>query len=377
MQDTVDITIIGAGVIGLAVADSVTDLRRQVFVLERNETFGCEISSRHSGVIHAGIYYPPSLLKAKLCVRGMEMLYRLCRESSIGYKQLGKLVVANNDEEADELEALLKRGNNNGTPGLQLLSRGEVKKLEPNIEACAALLSPSSGIIDSHALMKHLAAHAFSKEAQMAYMTRVIGIDKTAGGYEVTVTDSQGEYSFPTRLLINCAGLDSHIIAEMAGIDIDAAGYRPYYCKGEYFSVAGDKNKMISCLIFPVPPPGVTGVGIHVVLDLDGRLKLGPSIEYVDKIDYTVNAGNRQYFYDSVKDFLPFIEFADLEPEMAGIRPKLQLPGEEIKDFVIQHEVDRGLPGLINLVGIESPGLTAAPAIGEYVGAMVDEILNS
>jgi L-2-hydroxyglutarate oxidase LhgO len=177
-------------------------------------------------------------------------------------------------------------------------------------------------------------------------------------------------------VLINCAGLDSHKIAGMAGIDIDAAGYRLHYCKGEYFSVAGAKNKMVSRLIFPVPPPGVAGVGIHVVLDLDGRLRLGPGIEYVDKIDYTVNSENRELFYNSVKGFLPFIDRADLQPEMAGIRPKLQAPGEEIKDFVIRHEADRGLPGFINLIGIESPGLTAAPAIAEYVGAMVDEILG-
>jgi L-2-hydroxyglutarate oxidase LhgO len=376
MQDIVDVTVIGAGVVGLAVAVEVADENRQVFVLERHETFGRETSSRHSGVIHAGIYYPPGSLKAKLCVRGMEMLYRLCSNSSIGYKKLGKLVVATSDEETGELEVLLERGNNNATPGLKLLSGSELKKLEPNVEAVAALLSPSSGIIDSHALMKHLAARACSKEAQMAFMTQVDGIRKAAEGYEVTVKDSEGEYCFLTRVLINCAGLDSHKIAGMAGIDIDAAGYRLHYCKGEYFSVAGAKNKMVSRLIFPVPPPGVAGVGIHVVLDLDGRLRLGPGIEYVDKIDYTVNSENRELFYNSVKGFLPFIDRADLQPEMAGIRPKLQAPGEEIKDFVIRHEADRGLPGFINLIGIESPGLTAAPAIAEYVGAMVDEILG-
>ncbi|MFC1846634.1 NAD(P)/FAD-dependent oxidoreductase, partial [Chloroflexota bacterium] len=300
-----------------------------------------------------------------------------CQESSIGYKKLGKLVVATGEGEIGELGALMQKGNDNGTTDLRLLSKSELKKLEPNVEAAAALYSPASGIIDSHALMKHLAARACSKEAQMAFMTQVEGIRKTAEGYEVKVKDGEGEYCFSTRVLINCAGLDSHKIAEMAGIDIDAAGYRLHYCKGEYFSVAGAKNKMVSRLVFPVPPPGVTGVGIHVVLDLDGRLRLGPGIEYVDKIGYTVNSQNRQYFYDSVKGFLPFIDIDDLEPEMAGIRPKLQGPGEEIKDFVIRHEADRGLPGFINLIGIESPGLTAAPAIGEYVGGMVNEILNS
>ncbi len=377
MQDAVDVTIIGAGVVGLAVAAEVAGEKRQVFVLERRETFGRETSSRHSGVIHAGIYYPPGSLKAELCVRGMEMLYSLCQSSSIGCKKLGKLVVASKKNETGELEVLLKRGNCNGAPALKLLSRDGIKKLEPNVEACAALHSPASGIIDSHALMKYLSGLACSKGTQTAYMTEVTSIDKTEAGYEVTVKDNEGEYSFTTRVLVNCAGLESHQVAEMAGMDIDAAGYRLHYCKGEYFSVGGAKNRMVSRLIFPVPPPAVTGVGIHVVLDLDGRLKLGPSIEYVDKIDYTVNSHNRQFFYDSIKDFLPFIDIDNLEPEMAGIRPKLQAQGEEIKDFIIRHEADRGLPGLINLIGIESPGLTAAPAIGEYVGAMVDEILKS
>ncbi len=376
MQDVVDITIIGAGVVGLAVAAEVAGEDRQVIVLEEHETFGRETSSRHSGVIHAGIYYPPGSLKAKLCVRGMEMLYQLCQQSSVGYKKLGKIVVATGDDETGELDALLKKGKANGALGLKMLSRSEIKKMEPNIKAAAALYSPSSGIIDSHALMKHMAAKACSQGAQMAYMTKVNGIRKTSEGYEITVKDSEGEYCFSTRLVINCAGLQSHNIAEMAGVDIDAAGYRLHYCKGEYFSVTGAKKNMVSHLVFPVPPPGVTGVGIHVVLDLDGRLRLGPGIEYVDKIDYTVNSENRQYFYDSVKSFLPFIDYADLEPEMAGVRPKLQAAGEEIKDFVIRHEADRGLPGFINLIGIESPGLTSAPAIGEYVGAMVDEILG-
>jgi L-2-hydroxyglutarate oxidase LhgO len=165
-------------------------------------------------------------------------------------------------------------------------------------------------------------------------------------------------------------------VAELAGIDIDDAGYRLHYCKGEYFSVAGDKGKMVSRLIFPVPPPEVTGVGIHVVIDLDGRMRLGPSIHYVDEIDYSVTDENKQLFYDSVKGFLPFIDYDDLQPEMAGIRPKLQGPGEDIRDFIIRDEGDRGLPGFINLIGIESPGLTAAPAIAEYVNGLVNEVLS-
>lgn len=376
MQDTVDITIVGAGVVGLAVAAQVASRNRQVYVLERHETFGRETSSRHSGVIHSGIYYPEGSLKAKLCVAGNDSLYQLFQMSSIGYRRLGKLIVATGDEEAVELEILLERGNRNSVCGLRMLSRQELKKIEPNIEGVAAILSPSTGIVDSHALMKYFVARAKSQAAQIAYLTEVTGIGKVADGYQVEVKDSDGVFSFATRVLINCAGLGSDKLAEMAGIDLDSAGYRLHYCKGEYFSVAGGKNRLVNRLIFPVPPPEVTGVGIHVVLDLDSRMRLGPSIQYVESIDYVVNDEHKQLFYDSVKGFLPFIDYDDLEPEMAGIRPKLQAPGEDIRDFVIRDEGDKGLPGFINLIGIESPGLTAAPAIAGYVGAVVDEILN-
>ena len=376
MQDIADITIIGGGVVGLAVAAKVVGKNRQVYVMERHATFGQEISSRHSGIIHAGIYYPENSLKAKLCVAGNRMLYQLCQESSIGCRKLGKLIVAISKEEAEELAELLERGIKNGAPGLRMLSSRELKQLEPNIEGVAAILSPETGIIDSHALMKYYTARARSEEAQIAYLTEVVGINRVAGGYQVKVKDGEGGFSFTTRVLINCAGLDSDKVAELVGIDIDDAGYRLHYCKGEYFSVAGDKGRMVSRLIFPVPPPGVTGVGIHVVIDMDGRMRLGPSIHYVDEIDYSVTDENKQLFYDSVKGFLPFIDYDDLQPEMAGIRPKLQGPGEDIRDFLIREEGDRGLPGFINLIGIESPGLTAAPAIAEYVNGLVNEVLS-
>lgn len=376
MQDIADITIVGAGVVGLAVAAKVAGKNRQVYVLERNATFGQEISSRHSGIIHAGIYYPENSLKATLCVEGNRLLYKLCQQSSIGYRKPGKLIIATSKEETEELEALIEKGNKNGAPGLEMLSGKMLKKLEPNIEGVAAILSPETGIIDSHALMKYFAARARSEQAQIAYQTEVVDIKRVTDGYQVEVKDSEGGFSFTTKVLIDCAGLDSDKVAELAGIDIDDAGYRLHYCKGEYFSVAGEKREMVSRLIFPVPPIGVTGVGIHVVIDLDGRMRLGPSIDYVDEIDYTVTDENKQLFYDSVKGFLPFIDYDDLQPEMAGIRPKLQGPGEGIRDFVIKDEKDRGLPGFINLIGIESPGLTAAPAIAEYVESIVSEALS-
>lgn len=376
MSDRVDITIIGAGVIGLAIAAQVGGEDREVYVLEKNETFGQEISSRHSEIIHAGIYYPEGSLKARTCVTGNRILYELCERYGIGHRRLGKLIVATSDEESGELQVLLGRGQRNGARGLRMLSKQELRKLEPNITGVAAILSPSTGIIDSHALMKHFVASARGRGVQIVYQTKVVGIERVADGYELKVEDSTGTFSFTTGLLVNCAGLQSDKVAELAGIDIAKAGYQLHYCKGEYFSVGRGKDTLVKRLIYPVPLPGLTGVGIHVTFDLGGRMRLGPSVHYVDSIDYTVDDQHKSLFYDSAKKLLPFLEYDDLEPERAGIRPKLQEPGGDFRDFVIREESDKGLPGFINLIGIESPGLTASPAIAEYVGSLVEEQLG-
>jgi L-2-hydroxyglutarate oxidase LhgO len=375
MTNRADVTIIGAGVVGLAIAAQVAKANRHVYVLEKNEGFGLETSSRHSGVIHAGIYYPKDSLKAKLCVAGNRKLYEICPRYDIGHKRLGKLIVASNDEESGELEALLERGRRNDAEGLKLLSRRELKALEPNVEGVAAMLSPSSGIIDSHGLMQYFIARVVEGGAQIAYRSRVVGIEKAAEGYRVTVEDSDGKSSFITRVLINSAGLYSDEIAGLAGIDTNEAGYRLHFCKGEYFSLQSRQNTRVSKLIYPVPPSNIVGVGIHITSDLEGRVRLGPNHHYVDNLDYSVDNSHKELFYGSVKKLLPAIDYEDLEPEMSGIRPKLQEAGGEFRDFVIKDEADRGLPGLINLIGIESPGLTAAPAIAEYVAGLVANYL--
>jgi len=355
-------------VIGLAIAAQVAS-RRQVYVLEKNETFGQEASSRNSEVIHAGIYYPKGSLKAKMCLEGSAMLYELCEREGIGYKRLGKVIVAANETEVDDLERLLNQGKENGAIGLKMLSRQELEELEPKVNGVAAIFSPATGIIDSHALMKYFITKAKNDGAEIAYTSKVVGIEKVADGYEVTIEDG---FSFKTSIVINCAGLNSDRIAELAGIDIVEAGYKLHYCKGEYFSVGHGKNKLVQRLIYPVPPKD-EDVGIHVTLDLKGGMCLGPNARFVDRIDYAVDSSQKQAFYHSAIKLLPFIEYDDLEPEMAGIRPRLQQPGEDFRDFVIRHEYDRGLPGFINLVGIDSPGLTASPAIAKHVGDMVDE----
>jgi len=372
MSNRADIAIIGAGVIGLAITAQLAKAGRQVYVLEKNESFGLETSSRHSGVIHAGIYYPQGSLKSKLCVAGNRILYELCQKYDIGHRRSGKLIVATNDWEGGELEVLLERGRGNGAEGLKLISRRELKKLEPNLVGVTAMLSPSSGIIDSHALMQYFIAKSVEGGAQIAYKTKVVGVDKVSDGYEVIVEDSGGKSSFITTTLVNSGGLYSDEIAEMAGIGIDEADYRLHYCKGEYFGLRRRQGTKVNRLIYPVPPSDIAGVGIHITFDLEGRMRLGPDIEYVDSLDYNVDSRDQKLFCFLVRKLLPAIEYEDLAPEMAGIRPKLQEPGGEIRDFVIRDEADRGLPGFINLIGIESPGLTAAPAIAEYVAGLIE-----
>jgi len=353
MAEIIDVAIVGAGVIGLAVGRAVADGKRKVYLLEKNDSFGQETSSRNSQVIHAGLYYPENSLKALTCVEGNQLLYEICASNGIAHRKLTKIVVATNNLEIGKLEALLKNGSENGVKGLCLLSRREIKKIEPNVEAVAALFVSSTGIIDVHGLMKFFLGKAKDKGAEIVYRAEVTGITKEKDGYCVTVRDSGGGFTFFTRVLINCAGLHTDKVAALAGIDLKGAGYKLYYCKGEYFSVSRGKSRLVKRLIYPVPLPEVTGVGIHVTLDLDGRMRLGPGVEYIREIEYAVDEKKRYLFYEGIKRFLPAIELSDLEPEMAGVRPKLQGPGDKRKDFIIRHEEDKGLPGLINLIGIE------------------------
>ncbi|MEW5766376.1 MAG: NAD(P)/FAD-dependent oxidoreductase [bacterium] len=373
-MEKVDITIIGAGVVGLAIAAEVANEAREVLVIERHESFGQETSSRNSEVIHAGIYYPKGSLKAKLCVEGKQLLYQICHRQGIPCQQIGKLIVALNEEEIKGLEALLAKGEQNGVNDLRIISADEVKRMEPHIKAKAALYSPSTGIIDTHRLMKYFEFTAKDKGATLAYECEVQSVERWAPGYKVGLQDVDGQvFSFLSRVVINSAGLQADKIAALAGIDIDTAGYRIHYCKGEYFKVRGGKHKLVHHLIYPSPT--AISLGIHTVLDLQGMMKLGPNAFYVDEIDYQVEEAHKKDFLTSVKPILPFVEEEDLTPDMAGIRPKLQAPGKPVRDFIIKHEESLGLGGLINLIGIESPGLTAAPAIAGYVREMVEGYL--
>ena len=374
MSAEVDIAIIGAGVIGLAVASEVARQKEGVFVFEKNHTFGLETSSRNSEVIHSGIYYPEDSLKARFCIEGKGLLYELCERYGISYKKLGKIILATEEDEVKQLEKIYQQGKRNGVEDLTFLSRTELNKLEPNIEGRAGLFSPSTGIIDSRSLLQFFYGQARERGVQFVFNSEVIGIEKTRTKYKVQIRDREGIAAFIARVVINAAGLNSDKVAQMLGIDIAQAGYRLHYCKGEYFSLSSKWRHLVSRLIYPTPEQ--VGLGIHLTLALDGKVRLGPNARYVETIDYGVDETQKAAFYQAARKFLPYIELEDLEPEFAGIRPKLQAPGEAFRDFVIAHEERAGFPGLIDLIGIESPGLTASPAIARHVAKMVAELRN-
>ena len=369
-----DITIIGAGVIGLAIAERVSQDYKNVFLIEKHTSFGQETSSRNSEVIHAGIYYTRNSLKSRLCVEGKWLLYDYCKKYNVPFNNCGKLIVATSETEIPVIEGIRQTAIKNGVDDLSFLGREEVAELEPNIFALKALFSPSTGIVDSHSLMKQFETNAVVNGCQIVYGSEVIGIMKINGGYKITVIDADKEnYSFTSRVIINSAGLTSDKISEMAGINDD--NLKIMFCKGEYFRVNPPKNRLITRLIYPVPHQNMEGIGIHVTIDMGGGVKLGPDVKYLESniYDYKLTASKQEAFYDSAKKFLPFLEYDDLAPEMAGIRPKIQKPGEPLRDFYIMEESKRGLPGFINLIGMESPGLTSSIAIAKYVVGLIDK----
>jgi L-2-hydroxyglutarate oxidase LhgO len=369
-MDNTKIIIIGAGVVGLAVAFELSGRYGDLIVVEKNDSFGQETSSRNSEVIHAGIYYPKGSLKASLCVEGRKLLYEFCTRYNVPHKKIGKLIVATNEEEAKELYALFMRGRENGVDDLCRLSTEEIREREPNVNAVAALFSPSTGIIDSHALMKTLAFRIESSGGMIAYGNKADSIKRTEDGYIVKLVDKSGEETeLFAPIVINAGGLWADKVAAIAGINDDE--YKIKFCKGDYFRVNSRKARMVRHLIYPVPTRDHVGLGTHATLDLAGEMRLGPDTSYVDEIDYSVDPSKQKIFYESVKPFLPFIEIEDLMPDTAGMRPKLQGPGEKVRDFIIREESGRGLPGFINLIGIESPGLTACLAIGKKVAGLI------
>ena len=362
-----DITIIGAGAIGLAIAAELAGKNRSILLLERNKKFGQETSSRNSEVIHAGVYYPENSLKAELCVKGRELLYELCKKHEIAHKKCGKLIIAVTEEEIPSLENLKIKAERNGVTDLQFLEPGDIKKIEPFINTPCAIYSPSTGVIDSHGLMLYFLAIAEKNDVLISYNTPLTGLYKEQDGWICEVLEPEGEtFQIFSRIVINAAGLGSAEVAKIAGLN-----YRVYFCKGEYFAVGNGKRRFIKGLVYPSPHHDMISLGIHTVTDLAGGFKLGPNALYVDHIDYSVDWEHLDIFYESTKAFLPFIKKEDLSPDMAGIRPKLQGPGDGVKDFIIQAEKG-DYEGLINLIGIDSPGLTSCIAIARRVKSLLE-----
>lgn len=368
-----DIAIIGAGVVGLAIAERLSQNNSQVFVLEKHDSFGQETSSRNSEVIHAGIYYAKDSLRAKLCVEGKQLLYAFCDRYELPYNKSGKLIVATREEEVEKLIDIEQKAINNGVDDLVWMSQQEVKNMEPHIFAIKALFSPSTGVIDSHWYLKRLESNAINNGVQFAYGSEVIGIKKIDQGYKVDVKELDGQvFAFTTKKIINAAGLGSFHVANMVGItDKDL---QINFCKGEYFRIQPPKHKLVKTLVYPVPSKDA--LGIHVTIDMGGGVKLGPDVTYLDQneYDYKVSPEKRTVFFNSTKRFLPFLEEEDLIPEMAGIRAKIQTKDGPPRDFYIREESDRGLSGFVNLIGLESPGLTASLAIGKYVESLLNQI---
>jgi L-2-hydroxyglutarate oxidase LhgO len=374
-MNDVDITIIGAGVVGLAIAEKISGNHNNLFVIEKHSTFGQETSSRNSEVIHAGIYYPMGSLKARLCVEGKKLLYNYCEKYNIPFRRCGKLIVATTEDEIPVIEGVRQTALMNGVDDLIVLDRKEISVMEPAIFALKALYSPSTGIIDSHSLMKQYETNSLNNGGQIVYGSEVTAIRHINNGYEITLHDSDGKmYCYTSKIVINSAGLESDIIAGSVGITDESL--KIMFCKGEYFRINPPKNRLLNRLIYPVPHPKLEHIGVHVTVDLAGGVKLGPDVKYMElnTYDYKLTPSKQEAFFLSAKKFLPFLEFDDIAPEMAGIRPKLQKPGEPLRDYYIREESDRGYPGFINLIGMESPALTSSLAIAQYVNKLVTEI---
>jgi L-2-hydroxyglutarate oxidase LhgO len=365
-----DVGVIGGGVIGLACAAKLAARGRSVVLMERHPRPGQETSSRNSGVIHAGLYYPTGSLKALTCVEGRDLLYRRCLSHGIGYQKTGKLLVATAEEEEPKLASIYARAIANGAGDLVHLDRKEIARLEPRVSAISGLWSPESGIVDVHELMYSYQKEAGDNGAVLAFQTELLGLDRTAHAFTLATRSAGGERAnLECTTLINAAGLLADRVAELAGLDVDALGYRYHWCKGDYFSLDPQLRGLVSHLIYPVPVHA--GLGIHVTFDLGGKLTLGPDTEYISEVSYKVDPAKAGKFASAARRYLPELLDEQLSADYAGIRPKLQGPNDDFRDFVIEDAIDHGVPGLINLLGIESPGVTASEAIAERTSELI------
>jgi L-2-hydroxyglutarate oxidase LhgO len=365
-----DNIVIGGGVVGLACAMRLSRAGMSTLLVERHVSFGNETSSRNSQVIHAGMYYPTGSLKAKMCAPGNRSLYAWCDAHGVGYRKTGKFIIAVEENEADGLEKIYKQGEINGVEKLQWVDGEFLKSAEPHIKAVRAIWSPETGIINSHELMESFIHAAQESGCDFAWQHSVITANQQEGGYELTIGTPDGDsFTVTAKRVVNAAGLEADLIAEKAGMGIDALGYRQTYCRGHYFRVSPSKSALLKHLIYPVPPKDLSGLGIHITLELDGSAKLGPDTQYLDERiqDYSIPQNLQEKFYTAVSRYFPVLKPEDITPDQSGIRPKLAAKKGAFQDFIIQEESAAGFKNWINLIGIESPGLTCCLEIAAMV----------
>ena len=362
MIERVAAVVIGAGVVGLACARALARAGKEVIILEQHSAFGTETSARNSEVIHAGIYYPAGSLKASFCVAGRKQLYDFCAQHGVAHRRCGKLIVATSAEQEAKLEVIKRRAKANGVNDLCFLTADEAMALEPELHCTSALLSPSTGIVDSHGLMLALLGDTERHGAVLALQSPLVSASVSDDGIEIT-TGGESSVTLLADIVINSAGLSAPAVAGLIDGFPHALVPRPYLAKGSYFSLAG--TSPFSRLIYPVPETG--GLGVHLTLDLGGQARFGPDVEWTDKIDYIVDAERCLHFYREIRKYWPRLNDGALQPAYSGIRPKIAGPHEFDADFMIQGPAVHGIPGLVNLFGIESPGLTSCLSIGEAV----------
>jgi L-2-hydroxyglutarate oxidase LhgO len=364
--EPVDVAVIGAGLLGLAIARSLAQAGREVLVLEAETAMGTVTSSRNSEVIHAGIYYSPGSLKALFCVEGKQKLYAFCRSRGIPHAPIGKLLVATDDAEIAALNRLLHRAEQNGVRDLRWLSLPEARSMEPALRCVAAILSPSTGIVDSHALMLAYRGDLEEAGGMIAFGARVRGGEVTPKGIRLQV-EQEGSMDLLCKTVVNCAGLGAQAVAaSIHGVPQDSIPPL-HFAKGNYFGLSG--RAPFRHLIYPMPGGG--GLGAHLTLDLAGRARFGPDVEWVTKIDYAVDPRRAESFYAAIRRYWPDLPDNALTPDYSGVRPKLYSHPDGDADFAIQGEETHGVPGLVNLFGIESPGLTSSLAVADYVRRVI------
>jgi len=369
----VECVVVGAGVVGLAVARALARDGRDVIVLETAEAIGTGTSSRNSEVIHAGIYYPTNSLKARLCVEGRDALYEYCRRRHIPHRRCGKIIVAADTSQLTTLQAIAARAKANGVLDLQTLDGEQLRAIEPEVAGVGALLSPSTGIVDSHAFMLSLQGEAEAAGAMLAFRSPFTSAAAAENGL-VVCTGGETPTRLRARIVVLAAGLAAPLLAaKVTGIRAERVPVS-YFSKGNYFALS--RRVPFSHLIYPVPEPG--GLGIHLTLDLAGQARFGPDVEWLaetnpEALNYDVEAARAERFYASIRRYWPALADGELQPSYSGIRPKIAAPGQPDGDFVVQDSSDHGVAGLIALFGIESPGLTAALALAQHTLRLIDK----